>query len=150
MLSPFVNILLTQTEMKKKALNFLLKGVLQEDDYKSAVKDIDQKIFSLNVELQKIESYTSSENQNDEEIKKYIDAINTILDSITDGKKVEQYSEYQEELLHRVTKKIVVHPDKILEIYLNAIPYPIYLQYNATGRAENYSVKFTIINRLPE
>lgn len=139
-----------QTEMKKKALNFLLKGVLQEDDYKSAVKDIDQKIFSLNVELQKIESYTSSENQNDEEIKKYIDAINTILDSITDEKKVEQYSEYQEELLHRVTKKIVVHPDKILEIYLNAIPYPIYLQYNATGRAENYSVKFTIINRLPE
>ncbi|MDD6463773.1 MAG: recombinase family protein [Clostridiaceae bacterium] len=138
------------TKMKQKALHYLLKDVITEQEYQTTSKEIEQNIFSLTEKLQENENALSDELRKKDEIEKYISQINRLFDTFVSGQDHEGYSDYQEELLYKVTKKIIVHPDKILEIYLTAIPFPIYLQYNTTGRGENYSVEFTIINRLPE
>ena len=109
-----------------------------------------EKIYSLTEKLQENENALSDELKKKDEIEKYISQINRLFDSFVSGQDHEGYSDYQEELLYKVTKKIIVRSDKILEVYLTALPFPIYLQYKTTGRAENYSVEFTIIKRLPE
>jgi len=56
-----------------------------------------------------------------------------------------QADEINEGLYGRVTKKIVVHPDKVLEIYLSFMKRPIFLQYKTSGRGEAYQATFTIV-----
>ena len=58
-----------------------------------------------------------------------------------------QEDEINEGLYERITKKSVVHPDKVLEIHLSFMPRPIFLQYQTSGRGEAYKATFTIIER---
>ena len=63
------------------------------------------------------------------------------IESIVDFKE----DQINEGFYERVTKKIVVHPNKVLEIHLSFMPRPIFMQYKTTGRGEAYQAEFTII-----
>lgn len=132
-----------------KLLDMCLEGIISKDMYLKKSKEIESRIFEISEELQKSNEETIAENQIKTNIEKFSKRIEELFDSCFGSQKIND-SEYQEELLERVTKKIIVHPDKILEIYLTAIPFPIYLHYNSTGRGENYSVEFTIVDGLPK
>ena len=53
--------------------------------------------------------------------------------------------EINETLFARITKKIVVHPDKIIEFHLTFLPKPVVLQYQTKGRGEEYTAIFDVI-----
>lgn len=50
-----------------------------------------------------------------------------------------------EGLYERVTKKIIVHPEQVLEIHLTFITKPILLRYTTKGRGESYTATFEIL-----
>ncbi|MBQ2253559.1 MAG: recombinase family protein [Clostridia bacterium] len=53
--------------------------------------------------------------------------------------------EFNEILFGRVTKRIVVYPEKILEFHFTFAPNPIRLQYSTSGRGDTYTATFTIL-----
>ena len=59
-----------------------------------------------------------------------------------------QEDEINEGLYERITKKSVVHPDKVLEIHLSFMPRPIFMQYKTSGRGTAYQAEFTIIDPI--
>lgn len=67
-------------------------------------------------------------------------------------KQIEYYSnlsddELNEELFARVTEKIVVHPEHILEFHLSFITSPLFMQYTTKGRGKSYTADFTILSK---
>jgi len=53
--------------------------------------------------------------------------------------------EFNEVLFGRVTKRIVVYPEKILEFHFTFAPKPIRLQYSTSGRGDAYTATFTVL-----
>ena len=51
-----------------------------------------------------------------------------------------------EELFERLTKKIIVYPLNIIEVYLSVLPFPVIMQYKTEGRGEAYTAVFTILS----
>ena len=58
-----------------------------------------------------------------------------------------QEDDMTEGLYARVTRKVVVHPDRVLEIHLSFMTKPIYMQYDTSGRGDTFTASFTIINK---
>ena len=54
--------------------------------------------------------------------------------------------ELNEELFARVTKKIIVHPEQVLEFHLSFLSRPMFMQYETTGKGKYYKTTFTILN----
>lgn len=51
-----------------------------------------------------------------------------------------------EQLFERITKKIIVYPENVIEIYLSFLPRPIKMKYTTSGKGAEYDAKFTILN----
>jgi hypothetical protein len=54
-------------------------------------------------------------------------------------------ADLNETLFARVTKRVVVHPQNILEIHLSFLPAPIYLQYKTEGKGKFYNAIFDVV-----
>lgn len=52
-----------------------------------------------------------------------------------------------EEFFERITKKIVVYPSNIIEVYLTAMPCPVRLHYQTQGRGKTFTPRFTVLTR---
>ena len=115
------------------------QGIIPEEIYTVTAQDYSNQISDLKAKLARLqkESKTASE-----EIRyaEYITQIESIVDLKED--------QINEGLYERVTKKIVVHPNKVLEIHLSFMPAPIYMQYKTIGRGTDYTAEFTILKDL--
>ncbi len=111
----------------------LISGIVSDSIYISIKEDKENKIAELQAEIFALKS------DNDFETSKGL--LNNKLEQI---KKIVTLSdeEINEELFERITKKIVVHPNRILEIHLSFMLKPIYLRYKASGRGDDYNVIF--------
>ena len=128
-------------QVEKEAIDATQKynlGKIPEVIYTITAQDYANKINDLKAKLAQLEreSNTASEEMRFAE---YIAQIESMV-SLTED-------QINEGLYERVTKKIVVHPDKVLEIHLSFMTRPIFLQYKTTGRGEAYQAEFTIIER---
>ena len=116
-----------------------IQGIIPEEIYTVTAQDYSNQISDLKAKLARLqkESNTASE-----EIRyaEYITQIESIVDLKED--------QINEGLYERVTKKIVVHPNKVLEIHLSFMPAPIYMQYKTIGRGTDYTAEFTILKDL--
>ncbi len=112
------------------------RGDIPEVIYTLTAQDYLNKINDLRAELARLEkeSNTASEEMRFAE---YIAQIESMVNL--------QEDQINEGLYERITKKIVVHPNKVLEIHLSFMPRPIFLQYQTSGRGEAYQAEFTII-----
>ena len=128
-------------QVEKEAIDATQKynlGKIPEVIYTITAQDYANKINDLKAKLAQLEreSNTASEEMRFAEYIAQIESmVNLAEDQINEG------------LYERVTKKIVVHPDKVLEIHLSFMTRPIFLQYKTTGRGEAYQAEFTIIER---
>lgn len=115
----------------------MVKGIVSEEMYSilSTQKENDRK--SLQKQKEELSQYDNSDN----EIIFYKNCLSQIEEIISLND-----DEINEELFERITKKIVVHPLKILEFHLSFIPKPIYMQYTTKSRGELYKIDFTILN----
>ncbi len=55
--------------------------------------------------------------------------------------------DFNEDLYERITKKIVIYPEHILEIHLNTYPEPFFLHFTAKGKLDKYDAVFTVYSR---
>ncbi len=124
-----------QDELTKLTLGWA-SGAVPENAYQSTIGVINADYEKLRQELKEAQDSTS----NDAEIRIYEDYIKQ-LQEMVDLSADDLSDVYYE----RATKQIFVYPDNLLEFRLSFIPMPIYLQYKATGKGEDYTAEFTIL-----
>lgn len=133
-------------EQQEKLLDlYLSDNILSKEQFTAKSAELKKREYETAEKLKNGNNEAVKKIELESNIKKYSDAIKEVFDSCANP---DNSSEYQEELLERFTKQIIVHPNKILEVYLTVIPFPIFIQYKSSGRGKNYSVEFTIINEL--
>ena len=113
-----------------------IKGKIPQEAYLATAQEYSDEICDLKGKLAQLqkESNTASDKIRCAE---YIAHIESIID-------LKKY-QINEGLYERVTKKIIVHPDKVLEIHLSFMSAPISMQYKTNGRGSDYTAEFTIL-----
>ena len=113
-----------------------IQGKIPEEAYTATAQTYSDQIGVLRAkftQLQKESNVTSNEIRFTEHVAQIEHIINL------------QENEHNEGLYERATKKIVVHPDKVLELYFSFMTRPIFLQYKTSGRGPAYQATFTVI-----
>jgi len=115
----------------------LISGIIPENAYQATIGGVNAEYEEFCKKLKEAQNSTS----NEAEIRIYEDYIKQLQDMVdlSAGDLNDVYYE-------RATKQIFVYPDNLLEFRLSFIPMPIYLQYKATGRGEDYTAEFTILS----
>ena len=111
-----------------------IKKVIPEIAYKPLVEKYNNEIAELQA---KIQDLRQSDTDTAMETRIYTECIEQIerLASLSD-------SEINEGLYERITRKIVVYPNNLLEFHLSFMTRPIYLQYSTSGKGDFYKIKF--------
>lgn len=131
-------IITKQKEMAELTALYV-QGKIPDEAYGATINLYNDQILELRfqlAELQKTPDTISAEIRH----KEFIAQIEGLLSL--------QEDEINEGLYERITKKIVVHPNKVLEIHLSFMPAPIYMQYKTIGRGTDYTAEFTILKEL--
>jgi DNA invertase Pin-like site-specific DNA recombinase len=123
-------------ERKSRLLDVLLDGVITKDEYEKKHKELCEKTDEIQ---DKIKEYKS-----DDKVKSETAALYEFKRSVEEMAALKD-EEINEQLYARVTEKIIVHPENVLEFRLRFYPAPIFLQYRTTGKGENFDAEFTVI-----
>ena len=155
------NEVIKQIQVPQKSINYTQKIKSKENAISKIERDIS--ILTKKYLQEKISetAYRLTEKDLNDELQQIITEVNTLkneqyetVDSkelsakfINQIKKIASLKEKEinERLYERITKKIVVYPNNILEIQLSFLPKPIKLKYSTFGRGEKYGVNFDII-----
>lgn len=121
---------------KSKLLDRYLEDKIPESEYTLKLQEILGEIEYINDQLAELTS--------DQKAKEELAALQTMRDEIERMVNLRD-EEINETLFARITKKIVVYPDKILEFHLTFLPKPITLQYQTQGRGEAFTTIFDVI-----
>lgn len=118
-----------------RLLNLHLKGYVSEDEY----------LRQRNI--LKAEENEFVEIINEEKVAK-VEKINEQAYAETVRERVEylcnlQDSDFNDELFGRITEKIIVYPEHIIEIHLNGLNWVFYFHFEAEGKLDKYKVTFT-------
>lgn len=103
--------------------------------YKRKIATWNARYEELTAELEDLQ--TNSTNNEILVYEEYIKQLESIV-SLTDD-------ELNDAFFERITKKVIVYPNYLLELHLSFLPNPIYLKYRASGRGSSYKVEFTIL-----
>jgi hypothetical protein len=120
---------------KEKLIDSMLEGVISKQDVALMNERYDKEIEELKKKIKNIEEININNQKRADTLKSYIDRINALVDDLQNP----------EEVYRRVVEKIVVHEDKILEIYFNCLVKPIKVRYKATGKL-NYRIQVEVLN----
>ncbi len=126
-----------QKEMAELTALYVQKKI-PDEAYSTTINLYNDQILELRfqlTELQKTPNTASAEIR----YKDFISQIEGLVDL--------QENDITEGLYARVTRKVIVHPDNILEIHLSFMTKPIFMQYVTSGRGDTYTASFTIINK---
>ena len=126
----------TLTLRKSILLDRYLDGVIPESEYTSKLQEILSELKHITEQLSELTS--------DRKAKEELVALQAMRDEIERMVNLED-EEINESLFAKVTKKIIVHPNQILEIYTTFFPKPIKLQYKTQGRGDAYTAFFDVI-----
>ena len=118
-------------EKKSKAIDYLLSGILKDEDFKRQNELYDMKLSEL--ETRKKETAAGKENAMIE-VNNYIKAIDHIL----------TYDISNELLYQEILESIIVNDKGDVTIYFVAFPYGINIKYKTSGKGDFY--KTEIIN----
>lgn len=109
-------------------------GLITESAYAATVRFYEEELINLQSNLtQKEENLDSIKEQNKacrNELEEAVSLKGTAC----------------EEFLSRITKCVIVHPGKILEIHFSFSPKPVFLRYSTKGRGDSYTADFQILN----
>lgn len=114
------------------------EDIISKTAYISTMKSYENDVNTKRTMINKLEAELSMQN---DKIKynEYVEQIEKIASIENEDININLYG--------RITKKVIVHPDKILEIHLSFLPKPVFMQYEAKGRCDTYTATFTIINK---
>ena len=134
-----IRLLEKEIEKKLKKIEKLTEGWTEgyvlDDVYKKQITILNEQYEELTAELEDLQ--TNSTNNDILIYEEYIQQLESIV-SLTDD-------ELNDVFFERITKKVIVYPNYLLELHLSFLPNPIYLRYKASGRGSFYNVQFTIL-----
>ncbi|MGN0443878.1 MAG: recombinase family protein [Acutalibacteraceae bacterium] len=116
-----------------------LDGKCPADRFDRLEKQWQEEISQLEKELKKSEDVELEKKDIRNETDKILKKIEYLVSL--------KNSDFNEDLYGRITKKIIVYPCHIIEIYLYDFEKPFFLQFTATGRLEKYTVSFTVLTK---
>lgn len=118
-----------------KLLNLHTKGFVDADDYfrqYSILKAEEKELMKIISEEKDISKEMINEKTYEESLRKQIEYLYNLKDS-----------DFNDELFGRITQKIVVYPEHIIEIHLKDINWIFYFQFEAKGKLDKYEAIFT-------
>lgn len=110
-----------------------LDGTCSQEDYNRFSMRFRREIESLELELQKEKADEINEQKIEKETKDIIKNIEYLV-SLED-------KDCNEDLYARITKKIVVYPEHIIEVHIVGYPEPFYFHFTAKGKLDKYEVE---------
>lgn len=123
---PFKDIELLKAEIeklkqkKRKAIDLMLEELITKDDLKQQTDFYDSEINRLTEEI--------TENQNINAIqKKQLDGIRSYINEVGKAKKCETDNI---EIYHEMVNKIIVRENRILDFYMNCVPFGFRIEYH--------------------
>ena len=126
---------ITQIESRKsKLMDSLLDGLISKTEFTVKKSELDAKLNALKDHLDCVRSDIEIEQQETDKINRISEKIDEILDS--------DLNEYSR-ILNSITSKIVVYPDKRVQVYIVGIPCSFIVTYETSGRAETYKTVIT-------
>ncbi|MEM1724170.1 MAG: recombinase family protein [Thermoplasmata archaeon] len=122
---------------KQKLIDSMLEGIISKHDVSLMNDKYDKEIEVLRNKIKEIEEANIKNMKQADVLKSYIERIKQMANAL----------EYQsaDELYKKIVNKVVVHKNKILEVYLNCIVNPIKVRYNVKGRLD-YEIKIEWLN----
>ncbi len=115
----------------------MVRGIVPEFAYAATSKAYQDEIKELENTVARLKQESLSASIEASAYKDYIVQIERLVSLSSE--------EINEGLYERITKKIVVHPDQVLEIYLTCMANPIRLRYKTQGRGDSYTATFEIL-----
>lgn len=116
-----------------------LDGTCSQEDYNRFSMRFRREIESLELELQKEKADEINEQKIEKETKDIIKNIEYLV-SLED-------KDCNEDLYARITKKIVVYPERVIEVHIVGYPEPFYFHFTAKGKLDKYVVETTFYTK---
>ncbi len=113
------------------------RKVIPAEVYKRANERAIGELNELRKRLRELQEGDNTSEETTRNLADCLEEIKTVLDLSSE--------EINEGLYERITRRIVVYPNNVLEFHLSFMPRPIFLQYRTSGKGEFYSVEFDII-----
>lgn len=126
-------------ELKKQGLLNLYEDKLMG---RCTQKTYDYFEEKFNKEIQELEERLSIETADETKIQTIKKQTAEMIKQIEYMLSLED-KDFNEDLYARITKKIVIYPEHILEIHLNTYPEPFFLHFTAKGKLDKYDAVFT-------
>lgn len=126
-----------KSEQLAKLTQGWMNGTVPDNAYKATIGLANQEFEELQEELRNIQTEDTSNSTEIEMYEEYITRLQSIL-SLTDD-------DLNDAFYERITKRIFVYPQNLLEFHLSFIPMPVHLQYKATGKGDFYKIELTIL-----
>ncbi len=114
-------------------------GELTQEDYLRNYDVLKSERFQLQKQFEDITETVEEDHKIDDFSNKLIAKINSLCD-LSD-------SDFNDVLYERLTKKIIVYPEHILEIHLRDIDIPFYIHFEAFGKLDSYDVKNEVLSK---
>ena len=121
---------------KSKLLDRYLDGIIPEEEYSLKLREISGDLKDISDQLTELTS--------DRKAKDELAALQVMREEIERMVNLDD-DEINDKLFAKITKKILVHPNRILEFHTTFFPRPIKLQYTTKGRGEEYTAIFDVI-----
>ena len=122
-----------------RLLNLYTKGKIEEDDYSrqyAILKNEKKELLETINEEKVIKEIKINEKAVEDTLRERIKYLCDLKDS-----------DFNDEELGRITEKIIVYPEHIIEIHLVDINWVFFLHFKAKGKLDKYEVEFTAYNR---
>jgi DNA invertase Pin-like site-specific DNA recombinase len=121
---------------KSRLLDKLLDEIVSKADYTAKNSELEEQMEIIQAQINELNSNSKAKAEIAEllAMKQQVEEMAGLDDA-----------DINEVLFGRVTKKIVVHPDNILEIHLSILPEPVFLKYETTGKGTEYNAIFDVV-----
>ena len=121
---------------KSRLLDKLLDETVSKTDYTAKNSELDEQMETVQAQINELNSNSKAKAE--------------IAELLSMKQQVEEMAELDdadinEVLFGRVTKRVVVHPENVLEIHLSILPEPVFLKYETTGKGAEYNAVFDVI-----
>lgn len=121
---------------KSRLLDKLLDETVSRDDYTVKNNELNDQMEMVQAKINELSSNSKAKAE--------------IAELMAMKQQVEEMAELNdadinEQLFGRVTKRIVVHPGRVLEIHLSILPEPVFLKYETSGKGAAYNAVFDVI-----
>lgn len=123
-------------EKKKiKLIDSLMDNLITQDEMVTQKSYYDEKIGALTVKLSEAEKAENELKKKSEAMNEYISEIRSLLD----------FTDLNDEICREVLEKIIIYRNHVLEVHIKALPYPVILVYNSSGKKDKYRVDFEFL-----